>query len=168
MVGLKVLDVKKCMNQLLATDCFDRWQLAEAKIITYVSYVIDGHLTEEYMTGEEMEAEGLQQGECVPYGRVRPLCFDMIKGKRVPKNFRFVLQFPKQEAADFVGNLQGNFTPGDVANLTMNVSFSEGGLFVTTGYTLRMFSMDKSLEQEWDLKVMELFRKMEITVEKIT
>lgn len=168
MVGLKVLDVKKCMNQLLATSCFDQWQLAEAKIITYVSYVIDGHVTEAYMNEEEMETEGVKPGECVPYGKVRSLCFDMIKGKRTPKSFRFVLLFPREDINRLVEEIHGDVTSGDVANLTVNFSFSQGELLVTTGSALRIFSMDKSLEYAWDAKVMELFRKMDVAVEKIT
>lgn len=168
MVALSILDVKKCMHFLLATEVFDHWQLAEAKIVTCVRYDIDGHLTPDYLSSEEREQETMGEGECIPYKRIRPLCYEVIKGKRVPKSFRVVLLCPTSAISDFLKNRQLEFTPNRIANLSLIFSYTEGKLVVTAGCTLHEFSMDKSLEREWGLYMTELFQNLEIALEKIS
>ena len=50
MLALKVLDVKNCMNDLLASEAFDRFLLSDATITTRMTYSLDGHLTKGYLT----------------------------------------------------------------------------------------------------------------------
>ena len=52
MLALKVLDVKNCMNDLLASEAFDRFLLSDATITTRMTYSLDGHLTKGYLTEE--------------------------------------------------------------------------------------------------------------------
>lgn len=54
MLALKVLDVKNCMNDLLASEAFDRFLLSDATITTRMTYSLDGHLTKGYLTEEEL------------------------------------------------------------------------------------------------------------------
>lgn len=167
MVAWNIMDVKKCMQYLLATEMFDSWQLAEAKIVTCVRYDIDGHLTADYLSEEERKQEGMDTGDCIPYKRIRPFCYEVIKGKRVPKSFRVVLLCPTEAVSDFLRQRQLEDTPEHIANLSLIFSYMEGKLIVTAGATLCTFSMDKSLETEWGLHVKDLFQKMEIALEKI-
>ena len=51
----KILDVKKFMNIMLCREAFDTLLLAEASITGGVSYVIDGHLTEDFYSEQELE-----------------------------------------------------------------------------------------------------------------
>lgn len=166
MLALQVLDIKKCMNYLLATEAFDAWEVAEIKICAKVSYVIDGHVTPDFLTTEEMEAEQLTPGGCVPFGSVRTLCYEMIKGKRTPQSFRFSFLCPRKQMEQMLTEEQLQVAPDDIVNLTMNISFQQGELLVTTSCMERTFSLDKSLANAWDTWVWEFFRKMEITVEK--
>ena len=55
----KILDVKKFMNIMLCREAFDTLLLAEASITGGVSYVIDGHLTEDFYSEQELEEMGL-------------------------------------------------------------------------------------------------------------
>lgn len=166
MLALRVLDVKKCMNYLLATEAFDAWEVAEVKIRSKLSYVIDGHVTPDFLTAEEMESEGLTPGGCVPFSGVRHLCYEMIKGKRTPQSFRFSFLCPREQMAQMIAKEQLQINPEDIANLTMNISYVQGELLVTTSCSERTFSLDKSLANAWDSWVLAFLRKMEIAVEK--
>lgn len=166
MLALRVLDVKKCMNYLLATEAFDAWEVAEIKICSKISYVIDGHVTPDFLTAEEMESEGLTTGGCVPFGGVRHLCYEVIKGKRTPQSFRFTFLCPREQIAQIIAQEQLQTNLEDIANLTMNISYVQGELLVTTSCSERTFSLDKSLANAWDSRVRDFFRKMEIAVEK--
>ena len=167
MLAIKVLDVKKCMSDMLASEKFDCWQLAEAKLTTRIRYVIDGHITEGYLSKEELLAEGITEKECIPYRFVRGLCFDMIKGKQTPKSFRFTFLCPRREIAAILEAASMGVREEDIANLTMNISFVDGELLVTTSCALRTFTLDKSVESVWDSRVLDFFRDLEITVEKM-
>ncbi|MDD6194643.1 MAG: DUF5721 family protein [Lachnospiraceae bacterium] len=166
MVALRVLDIKKCMNYMLATGAFDAWEVAEIKITAKVSYVIDGHLTPDFLSPEEMDAENLLPGGCVSFGNLRPLCFEMIKGKRTPHFFRFSFLCPREQMKEMITGEQLRISPEDIVNLTMNITFHQGELLVTTSCLERSFSLDKTLAHAWDSWVLDFFRKMEIAVEK--
>lgn len=142
--------------------CFDFFELEEAKIITAITCLLDGHITEDYLSEEELQKVGLSANGCIPYERVKKQCFEMIKGKRTPKFFRFVFLCPKAQMKEMFGK-EGEER---IANLTMNLTYSKGELFVTTSCLLRTFSLDKSAEAIWDAWVLDFLRKEEIAVEK--
>ncbi len=150
MLGKRIIDVKRCMQLMLSTDAFDAWELSDAKIIHHVSYVIDGHL---------------EEGGCVPYAQVRPICFDMIKGKVTPKQFRFTFLLPKEKYADFLGQAGLIENVESIASLSMNFVYAEDELLLTTGVARTTFSLDKSIEMAWDAYVLFVFRRLEIAME---
>lgn len=167
MLAIRILDVKKCMQCMLASEAFDMWQLAEAKLTTRISYVIDGHITKGYLSEDELTAEGITENDCIPYAHVRKLCFDLIKGKQKPKSFRFTFLLPRSRIANFLATTSAGIREEDVANLTMNISFADGELLATTSCALCTFVPDKTVEHAWDSHVEDFFRKLEIAAEKI-
>ena len=68
--------------------------------------------------------------------------------------------------AQIIAQEQLQINPEDIANLTMNISYVQGELLVTTSCSERTFSLDKSLANAWDSWVLAFLRKMEIAVEK--
>lgn len=165
MLALKVLDVKKCMNALLASEIFDAFLLSEATITTRMTYTLDGHLTKDYLTEEELAEAGLLGERCVSYGYVRKLCFDMIKGKRKPAAFHFTFLCPKKLMEQMIDTQKVNVRPSDVANLTLNLRYVGEELHVTAGCTMAGFSLDRSMEEAWNTWVKMFFAEHEIAVE---
>jgi hypothetical protein len=168
MLALKILDVKNCMNHMLLQETFDGFLLAEASIVTRVSYVIDGHVTRDYLSGEEAKAEGIDAQGCMPYRYLRPLCFDMIKGKRTPRSFRFTFLLPRQQIAEMLAKEPGiSLRPENVAALSLNMKYGAEELMVTTGCSMHIFLPDKSLEDLWDAWVLQFFRDCGVAIEKM-
>jgi hypothetical protein len=137
MQSFRITDVKGFMAQLLTRDAFDSFLLVEATIHNRVAYVIDGHVA-----GEETP--------CVPYGDVRPLCFDMIKGSKTPEFFQFVLQLAPEAKDKFIEDSDVVLQSADVLSLSMNIRYQNDELTIVTGTSLRIFTVDRSLEQQWD------------------
>jgi len=137
MQSFRITDVKGFMAQLLTKETFDSFLLVEATIHNRIAYVIDGH-----MRGEEKV--------CVPYGEVRPLCFDMIKGKQTPEFFKFVLQLPSDQKENLIEDSDVVLQSADVLSLSMNIRYQNNELTLMTGTSLRIFTVDRSLEQCWD------------------
>ena len=137
MQAFRITDVKGFMAALLTKETFDEFHLVEATIHNRIAYVIDGHTT-----GEERS--------CIPFGEVRPLCFDMIKGKQTPEYFQFVLQLAPEAKDNFIENSDVVLQSADVVSLSMNIRYQNDELTVMTGTSLRIFTVDRSLEQQWD------------------
>ena len=125
------------MAALLTKETFDRFLLVEATIHNRIAYVIDGH-----MAGEERS--------CIPYSEVRSLCFDMIKGKQTPEYFQFVLQLAPEEKDNLIENSDVVLQSADVVSLSMNIRYQNNELTVMTGTSLRIFTVDRSLDEVWD------------------
>ena len=147
MLALKVLDVKNCMNDLLASEAFDRFLLSDATITTRMTYSLDGHLTKGYLTEEELLEEGLSGERCVPYGYVRKLCFDMIKGKRKPASFHFTFLCPQKLLREIIEGQSLSIQPSEVANLTLNLRYvgsKHGRSMENMGISLFWETFDRS------------------------
>lgn len=160
-------DVKNCMSCLLAGDSFDALLLADATITTRVRYEIDGHLTKDYLSEEQREAEGLADLRITPYVYVRPLCFDMIKGKQKPQNFRFTFLCPPLLLEELIAKEELKVLPSDVANLTLTLSYASEELRAMSAVTMTSFTMDRSVELAWDAWVESFFKQNNIGMIKL-
>ena len=99
MIALKLTDKKAFMNQLLCTEVFDHFLLAEATVTKDATFMIDGHFNASFYSAEELEDEGLADCKILPYARLRPICYQLIRGKHTPVSFKFILMLspPVQE-----------------------------------------------------------------------
>ena len=55
---------------------------------------------------------------------------------------------------------------GDIFGLYINLTFRDGRLLLTTGTSLRTFSMDRSVDEAWDAYVARFFTLQNIELEK--
>ena len=155
------------MNKLLCTETFDNFLLKEATIQSSMTYSLDGTLNQDFFSSEELETNGLSGLAFLPYGQVRTQCFDLIKGKRTPSYFKFVLLLSPINLARTLEQTHSSFTPEDITGMFVNLKFQGGKLLLTTGISYRIFSVDKSLEQEWDSLMKRFLKNHEIAFEEL-
>ena len=165
MLAINLPELKTFMNQLLCTDMFDRFLLREATIQGAATWNLDGTLHKDFFPTSEWEEKELEGLTFVPYGLVRPQCFDLIKGKNVPSSFKFVFLLSPENLARTLEQSHSSFAPEDITGMFINLRFSGGKLLLTTGISYRIFSTDKSLEQEWDALVLRFLKNHAITFE---
>ncbi len=167
MVALQINDVGTLLNQMLKGDMFDRFLLREASVSQSYTASIDGTLRPGFYSEEECRQLGLTGFSFIPFARVRPLCLDLIKGSRKPESFRFVfLLSPENQAATIAGS-GTSFRSEDIGWLFLNLTYKDEILVCTTGISYLTFSMDKSLEAEWDRLAGLFFRRHGITVTEL-
>ena len=58
-----------------------------------------------------------------------------------------------------------NFQPQDVQGLYLNLQYDGQNITCVTGTSIRLFTLDKSLEEAWDQMVQRFFLKKEISAE---
>ncbi len=166
MIALHILEVKEFMNKLLLENIFDHFLLQEATILSDLTVTIDGTLTPDFYSSDELEAYGLMGLSFLPFGRLRTRCFDLIKGKRTPAGFKFIFLLSPDNLARTLTQTHSSFLPSDITAMYLNLKFSGGELQVTNGISYRIFSVDKSLEQEWDSLVKRFLKKNGIAFEE--
>lgn len=153
MIAISIPEVKPFMNHLLCQSTFDAFHVTELTLTTFGSFTIDGHIQKDYYTKEEYET---LYGSGYPLARwkqLRPVCFGLIKGKHTPLSFSIVFQLSRTGLDKFLSELDTSFTFSDINGLFVNLRYSEGKLTAVTGISLKIFSLDKSLESAWDAKI---------------
>lgn len=149
MVKYNIDNVKYFIQALLGSDVFDSYYLSEANIVTFNTFHIDGHLKKEFYKDTNELCE-IPDRDYSLWKENRSFCFNIIKGKRVPLQFKFVLQLPQTELERLVSEDNITIPIHDIGGCFLNISYNSGVLSCTSGTSLKTFSIDKSLEQSWD------------------
>lgn len=160
MVALKIEELKDFTRKLFVEEVFDWWMMREAVITTFNMFTIDGRIRKGYFMEQELEEKGI--GELSPWKLVRPVCFSLIKGKRLPESFRITLQLPGARVEQFLQSVQPDFKAEQVSGLYLNIRYEEQKLYCVTGTSLNVFTLDRKIEQEWDETVKRFLREREI------
>lgn len=167
MVALEINEIGTLINQLLKGGMFDNFLLQEAVISQAFQYTIDGTINKDYYSEEEYEQLGLSGLKYIPFSRVRPICLEMLKGKRKPGYFKFIFLLSPKNQAGTIARSGSSFRPEDVTGMFLNLIYKNGILTCTTGVSYRIFSPDKTLEKEWDRMAAVFFKQHGIAVKEV-
>ena len=160
MIALKVEDVKTFTSKLFLKEDFDSFLVKEVNIVTYNNFTIDGHVRQGYYTQEELEENRIESFSS--WKVLRPVCFSLIKGKKLPGSFHIVLLLPPSDTEKFAFASGSGISSEQIQGLYLNIRYEDGALYCVTGTSLNLFTMDKILENEWDKAVEKFMRSHEI------
>ncbi len=150
MKAYQIKDVKNFMSRLLITDSFDSFLLAEAAITTYNTFVIDGRMVKEFFTGDINNDHILPPYEFSEWKNMRPLCFDLIKGKRTPVAFKLVLHLKPELIEKLLQNGGSNVSLSDMKAFVLNIKYDGSMLTCITATAFHTFLPDKTPDKLWD------------------
>ena len=159
MTAFHIRELKNFMGKLLATDCFDSFLLTEATVCCAVEYSIDGRIRDDFYTKEERADPQICPYDFIPWSSIRPLCFDMIKGKRAPSHFKFVFHLMPQYVPGILKGADESLSPEQVKALVLTVRYDGEGASAVTGTSFYSFVMDKTLDAQWDKAMRQFFDK---------
>ena len=151
------------MNHLLLSETFDNFLFVSGSITTYCTFQIDGFLQKDFFDGDELALLNEDQRH-VLWKSIRPHAFNVIKGRRTPRGFKFIFSLSPDEVKRFLLDRGLSLSPKDVEGLFLNFHFDGKDLSCTTGTSLRVFSLDKTLDHVWDEEVRNFFRQHEIVI----
>ena len=160
MIALALTDVKECMGKLLLSETFDPFYFIEGEIVTFSTFTIDGYLKKDFF-----DEESAPEREYALWKDMREFCFSIIKGKRTPLSFKFVLGLSDTNIEKLLLQQELDFKPQDVRGLYINLKYDGQNLQCVTGTAMNLFTMDKSLEQAWDKMIQKFFTQKEIKYE---
>lgn len=167
MTSFQITELKNFMGKLLGTGCFDSFLLAEATVCTSVEYTIDGHINKEFYTREEQEDPQICPYDFASWSDMRPICFEMIKGKRSPSRFKFVLHLMPEYVPGVLKGADSSITPDQVKALVLTVRYDGGSASLITGTAFYSFVMDKTLDSQWDKTMRQFLTKKGIAYSEI-
>ena len=160
MIALKLPEVKECMSRLLLSDTFDSFLFIEGEIVTFSTFSIDGFLKKDFF-----EKDMAPSRTYTLWKDIREYAFSIIKGKRTPLSFQFVLGLSEMNIERLLQQQQLAFQPQDVQGLYLNLKYDGQSLTCVTGTSMKLFTLDKALEEAWDQMVQRFFLKKEISAE---
>ena len=162
MIALQITSMKQFMNQLLAADTFDMFLLEEAVISTACTFSIDGHINQDFFSNGEKEPM-TPSYEFRPWSEIKGLCFDLIKGKRTPLFFRFVLHLMPEKAAALLTKEGSDVDPSLVKALVLNIRYDGAKAVLTTATAYHTFLPSKEPDAIWDKALMKYLEKKGIS-----
>jgi hypothetical protein len=165
MISLTITEVKAFMGKLLAQNTFDFFLLKELELSTFTNFTINGSLNEAFFTKEELEERGEHQ-RSVLWSEIRSIAYTMIKGNKTPLALKIVFQLPRPLCEELVREAGGRLKLEEVGGLYLNVRFDKNELHLITGSAIKTFTLDKTLEQEWDLWVKRMLKEQGIVFEE--
>lgn len=162
---MKMEDLRQFTSQLFVGDTFDRWLVREATIVTFNSFTIDGHIRQGYYSEQELEENQIE--ELSSWKVLRPFCFSLIKGKKLPESFQITLQLAPADVEIFLKYAQLEFTAEQVNGLYLNIRYEAGTVHCVTGTSLNMFTLDRQIEIEWDEAARLYFKNEKIPYSEV-
>lgn len=167
MKAYQIKDVKNFMSRLLGTDTFDSFLLAEASVTTYNTIVIDGHIVKEFFTGDIQDDHIMPPYEFSEWKNMRSLCFDLIKGRRTPVNFKFVLHLKPELLEQILQNGNSTVSSADIKAFVLNIKYDGSMLTCITATAFHTFLPDKTPDKLWDDYLTQFLSEKEISYEEI-
>lgn len=149
MTALQISSMKQFMNHLLAAETFDSFLLEEAVISTANTFTIDGHVNREfYQNDENTDPQSLP--EFRPWSELKSLCFDLIKGRRTPLFFRFVLHLKPEKALALLEKEGCDVDLSQLKALVLTIRYDGSKATLTTGTAFHTFVLSKEPDAIWD------------------
>lgn len=182
MISLKISDIKGFMAKLLNENdsTFDTFLVAEVIIATYNTFHIDCHINREFYKSDNSTEDVSISSEnpttsgspisALPtmsaWKTLKPICFELIKGKRTPLHFKMTFQLSPENTEKFLAQsadeIGTSFSGENVTGLVLNIKYDGNALTCITATSLNIFTMDKSLEHAWDNMIRKFFTQQGI------
>ncbi len=165
MVQLIIEDIKKLTDLLFVQETFDRFLMREAHFVTGVTVDLDGQLNQDFFDTDEFSS--LPDQNTVSWGSVKKLCFQIIKGRKLPKRFQIVLKLAGTDISPWLAKNGLNLASDAVKGLFITFRYENQQLTCTSGTALSVFTLDKSLDQAWDQQVVKFFKAIEVPCREV-
>jgi hypothetical protein len=159
-VALSIADTKDFMQKLLIQKVFDQFYLLEGEVSTFASFKIEGELKEDYYTSDETEI--LEGRKYALWSEVKPVAFQLMKGKKLPVHFRFILQLSDSNTEWLLKKYHLEHLKDHLKGLYLNIRYQDQKLICVTGLSYQTFVMDKTLEHVWDETAQQFMKQNEI------
>lgn len=167
MIALQITELKIFMGRLLGAESFDHFLLEEADITTYNAFHIDGRIVKAFYTTEEIETQPDKNWEFSSWEDIRPVCFQLIKGKKTPVNFQFTMHLDKQHTSELLQSPDCTVPADALKSFVLNIKYDGSHVTCITATSLNTFLMDKSADAVWDKYIKTFLTSLQIAFDEV-
>ena len=128
--------------------------------MTFNTFTIDGRIRPAYYSEEERREQKIRSYSL--WSSLRPFCYSLIRGKRLPESFRITLQLAPDQTEDFLKSSGIGFTADQIGSLCLNIRYENRELVCVTGLSMNIFTLDKQAEYAWDEAVRRYLKAKQI------
>jgi len=148
MIALEITNIKAFTNELFIGDTFNKFLVSEVSISTYCTLNIDGRINKQFYSLDELET--LDSDNFINWSMLKPICFNIIKGNKLPTKFKITFLLSPKNVNKLLESNDIGLNSNNINALALNIRYENNQLTCITGTSLNIFSMDKSLEELWD------------------
>lgn len=150
MIALQINAKGAFMTALLSSDTFDSFLLQEAVLKMNVTWTIDGRLNQGFYDTEVWEDRERRPYDFVRWQDIRPRLHEIVKGKRLPESFSFVLALKPQYLQPLFAQAMEPELADVVKDLILTIRYRDGQLTLLTGVSTKVFTLNKNADILWD------------------
>ena len=148
MKQFEIEETGKFMSELLTGERYDSFYLFEARIKTGIDYYINGKINKDFFDSDDRAL--MAEEEYIDWKNIKSTVYGLIKGDKLPLSFKLILMFNRENITRLVEMNNLPISENDIGALFFNVLYEKGTLTVTTGTSIKTFSLDKTLDNVWD------------------
>ena len=163
MKAIEIDNVKKMVEMLLSSDFFGEMLLYKAEVRGAYDISMDGNINPDFFDSDDLAVHEKEISEgYVTWANSRNLFYQALRGKNLPISFNITLIVPKSDNEKILKKYNENIDVSDLSSLSLNVIYDREKMIVTSGTSMKLFTMDRSIEMIWDDIVQNTFNNLEI------
>lgn len=166
MFVFQITEIRDFTTKLFIGNTFDWFEVTVAEFQTACHFKLDGRLRADYYDDDRKQKLLESNRQFIFWNEVKPLCYQIIKGRRTPLSFRVALNVSRQ-VPGLQNVLERAAASGSVSSLNIRFEFSNNKVIGATGVSMSSFSSDRTIEYLWDEAALAFLRSGEILVEKL-
>lgn len=151
MKQFEIEETGKFMSELLTGERYDSFYLFEARIKADIDYSINGKINKDFFDSDDRDIMAAE--EYISWKKIKPVVYGFVKGDKLPLSLKLILMFNRENITRLVEMNNLPISENDIGALFFNVLYEKGSLTVTTGTSVKTFSLDKTLDHVWDSTV---------------
>ena len=136
MISLQADSLRDAARHLFAADTFDAFHVLSVNIQSFITFQMDGHTNADFYRQQDTDANGDAAPVSVPpfikWAKLRPVCYEIIKGKIMPVSFRINLLTGSGNDAVIPVPLSAG-SPSLVSSYSLQIQYRDRKLFFITG-----------------------------------
>lgn len=153
MESFEIEDKETYIQNLFEQERYDSFYLYEARVKTNLDYYINGKQNAAYFDTEQQP----EQSEYIAWKDVKQTVRTVMQGQRLPLFFKIILMFNRENILRLLEMNNLPIKEEDIGALFLNLVYEHENLTVTTGTSLKIFTMDKRLDQIWSDTVRQYY-----------
>ena len=166
MIALKMQNLGSFMSGLFSHNTFDSFLLTEGTLQMGISWHVDGKLNRDFFEKEVWEDPAQRPYDYVTWSDVRPSLRELIRGKKAPVSFQFVLQLKPEFVKAMLEKDGDQELLSSVGGFVLTIRYRDGAASILTGISMKSFTLNKNADILWDKTVRRFLQAKEISFEE--